>query len=61
MFLICDEVLLPAADRLGSPSLAAPYVTTVIMDSWGVIIAVSVSRTILDGPFGAFLIAKLGW
>ena len=32
----------------------------VIMDILGVILAVSVSRTILDGPFGAFLIAKLG-
>lgn len=32
----------------------------VIMDILGVILAVSVSRTILDGPFGAFLVAKLG-
>jgi hypothetical protein len=32
---------------------------TVIMDILGVILAVTISRTILDGPFGAFLIAKL--
>lgn len=33
---------------------------TVIMDILGVILAVTVSRTILDGPLGGFLVAKLG-
>ena len=32
----------------------------VIMDILGVIMAVSVSRAILDGPLGAFLIGRLG-
>jgi hypothetical protein len=32
----------------------------VIMDILGVILAVTVSRAILDGPLGMFLISKLG-
>ena len=47
------------ATVLVSCSLMYP-IRLVIMDILGVILAVSVSRTILDGPFGAFLIAKLG-
>ena len=37
----------------------SPFV--VIMDILGVILAVSVSRAILDGPLGIFLMAKLGF
>jgi hypothetical protein len=35
-------------------------VFTVIMDILGVILAVTVSRAILDGPLGVFIISKLG-
>lgn len=33
---------------------------TVIMDILGVVLAVTVSRAILDGPMGLFIMTKIG-
>lgn len=58
---ICLGAVLPIIlERIGVDPAHSSTTIQVIMDILGVILAVSVSRTILDGPFGAFLLAKLG-
>jgi len=58
---ICLGAILPLVLEFAGVDPAHSSTTIqVIMDILGVILAVTVSRTILDGPLGAWLVAKLG-
>lgn len=58
---ICLGAVLPIIlEWMGVDPAHSSTTIQVIMDILGVILAVTVSRSILDGPLGAFLISKLG-
>jgi len=59
---ICLGAILPIVlEWIGVDPAHSSTTIQVVMDILGVILAVTVSRAILDGPLGIFLISKLGF
>jgi Mg/Co/Ni transporter MgtE len=58
---VCLGAMLPLIlERMGVDPAHSSTTIQVLMDILGVLLAVAVSKAILDGPLGVFLLGKLG-